>query len=464
MGYDVGKSKPKPSKNGHATEPTEPAEPAEPPKACYVLSLEIENVRCFGPKQTLDLSDGHGRPAQWTIILGENGVGKTTLLRVIASLLSEQWFGTRNWDPSGPLGIHPVKYPSFELLPAARLVAEGDVVRIAVSFTTQENLTARPVEVESRSISIRNGEVNVEPLRKLIPCYGYGASRRFSQAPPDGKGNDSGCSTLFDEPSQLRSTEDWLIQLDYTSSKNWNVSATAARRRDLAKELLIGVLPDVTDIQFIPGEGMYPRASVVFQTPYGWVPLHRLGYGFQTVIAWMTDLVSRMTERYPDSPDSLKEPAIVVVDEIDLHLHPTWQRKLIAFLTERFPNTQFIATAHSPLVVQAAANANLAVLRREGDHVVIDNDVDEIRGWRVDQILTSDLFGLKSSRSPEFENLFERKQQLLAKTKLTTKEKAELAQVNAAIEELPTGATAQDVKDMALLRKVLDTLKTQSPP
>src|SRR5207247_2318247 len=50
-------------------------------QASYFLSLSLENVRCFGPKQTLDLSDGKGKPARWTIILGINGTGKTTLLQ-----------------------------------------------------------------------------------------------------------------------------------------------------------------------------------------------------------------------------------------------------------------------------------------------------------------------------------------------------------------------------------------------
>lgn len=53
-------------------------------RPAYLLSLEIENVRCFGPKQTLDLSRGDDRPAQWTLILGDNGTGKTTLLQLIS--------------------------------------------------------------------------------------------------------------------------------------------------------------------------------------------------------------------------------------------------------------------------------------------------------------------------------------------------------------------------------------------
>ena len=123
---------------------------------------------------------------------------------------------------------------------------------------------------------------------------------------------------------------------------------------------------EVKQISLSVSEGTHPTGKVEFKTPYGWVPLRQLGYGYQTLITWVIDLVSRMVERYPDSPDPLAEPAVVLVDEIDLHLHPEWQRKLMGFLTERFPNTQFIATAHSPLVVQAAADANLAVLRARG--------------------------------------------------------------------------------------------------
>jgi predicted ATP-binding protein involved in virulence len=205
--------------------------------------------------------------------------------------------------------------------------------------------------------------------------------------------------------------------------------------------------------------GRHPTPRVEFNTPYGWVPLRQLGYGYQTLIAWMVDFAGRMVERYPDSADPLGEPAVVLVDEVDLHLHPRWQRKLIGHLTEYFPNTQFIATAHSPLVVQAAAGANLAVLRREGDHVVIDNDVEAVRGWRVDQVYTSELFGLESARPPELDGLLARRKEILSKPALTKQDERELAGLEEKIGNLPVGETAEQAEAIRLIQESLEVLK-----
>jgi hypothetical protein len=212
------------------------------------------------------------------------------------------------------------------------------------------------------------------------------------------------------------------------------------------------------DIRFVSSGGTHPTARAEFKTPYGWVQLRQLGYGYQTLITWVTDFVSRMVERYPDSPDPLAEPAVVLVDEIDLHLHPVWQRKLMGFLTERFPNTQFIVTAHSPLVAQAAADANLAVLQREGDHVVIRNDVDYIRNWRVDQILTSELFGLKTTWPPRLEPLFAEREKILTKPKLTKADEKRLAELDEETGGLSFGETPQEIKSREAIQKTLDML------
>jgi len=209
-----------------------------------------------------------------------------------------------------------------------------------------------------------------------------------------------------------------------------------------------------------PTEGKW-KPQVEFRTPYGWVGIQDLSLGYRTLIAWVVDLAYRLFERYPDSPNPLAEPAIVLVDEIDLHLHPKWQRSLMSYLTERFPNTQFIVTAHSPLIVQAATDANIVLLRREGDHVVIDNDVEAIRGWRIDQVLTSDLFGLETARPPEYDELLAERNRILGKAKLTAKDRKRLKELDSAIGDLPTGETPEEIEAMDIIRETAAALKQQ---
>ncbi len=177
------------------------------------------------------------------------------------------------------------------------------------------------------------------------------------------------------------------------------------------------------------------------------------------MVAWTVDLASRLFDRYPGSPDPIAEPAVVLVDEIDLHLHPNWQRKIMSYLSERFRNTQFIVTAHSPLMVQAATDANIAVLRREGDHVVIDQSIKAVRGWRVDQVLTSDLFGIESARPPEFDEFLTERKKLLTKGRLTKPDKKKLQELDARIGDLPAGETAKEMEAMDIIRRAAQRIK-----
>jgi hypothetical protein len=277
--------------------------------------------------------------------------------------------------------------------------------------------------------------------------------------------SDDPVASLFSEYAELRNAEEWLLQTDYAASKPSDFQAVQKQRLEQVKELLLGTLPEgeITDIHFVVSAAAWAKARVEFETPYGRVPLRQLGYGYRTLIAWMVDFASRMVERYPDSPDPLAEPAVVLVDEIDLHLHPKWQRQLIGYLTERFPNTQFIATAHSPLIVQAAnaVGANLAVLRREGDHVVVENDPPALRSWSVDQLLTSELYDLPSPYPAKYDELFAKREAILMKPKLTKADLKELERLDQQMDQLPWGDTAKRAKAMNLIQETLNSLRAR---
>lgn len=456
----MGKKKPK--ANG--------TKPAEKPPGCYVLSLSVENVRCFGTKQTLDCSDGKGRPRQWTVILGDNGSGKTTLLQSVV-------LHDYTVDTTGTLE----ELPLSESVLLSRAIAAITTLRAGQSAAQShldwatDNWSADAVETTRltsyRPFMWRQGTLqwwlskpSTVPTRFFF-C-GYGANRTSSEPLPPRQPPGASVGTLMGSAIGLSNPVDWLARLDYSAA----ASASPGQRRMLGrvKRLLIDVLPEVEDITFHAGSGVFPEPNIEFLTPYGWVPLRQLGHGYQTMIAWVVDFVSRMVERYPDSPNPLAEPAVCLVDEIDLHLHPVWQRKVIGYLSERFPNTQFIVTAHSPLVVQAAASAdaNIAVLERSKEkdadgnyYVEIKNNPEDVKNWRLDQILTSDLFGGLSLNPPKVEELFKEKELLAGLKRPTPAQKARLFEIEAELTKLPVGDDAREVKEMQAIRDALNHLQ-----
>jgi len=270
--------------------------------------------------------------------------------------------------------------------------------------------------------------------------------------------HESGDS-LFSPDIPLINAIDWLLQADYAArSSSAERAERAVRRRDDIKRALVNLLPDVSEIREAGLDEDPPRPRVEVKTPYGWVGLRDLSLGYQTMIAWVVDLASRMFDAYSDRENPLAEAAVVLVDEIDLHLHPQWQRGITSFLDTLFPNVQFIVTAHSPLIVQGPGVTNVAVLQRKGDQVEILNDPEAVRGWRIDQILTSDLFGLASARPKDVEELIDRQQQLVLLDAPTDQEEEELRDLDAELAKLAPGETARDREAWSLIHGFVSKL------
>jgi predicted ATP-binding protein involved in virulence len=426
----------------------------------YFLSLEVENARCFGQKQKLDLSDGKGGWKPWTVLLGENGVGKTTLLQVLTDCnLVENIFNEK-----GEL--------LFKYLPPglfSSYIRDFNGIQINFEYCTIQTgntFQAKKIKIEANGIFDKCSDISNDDEFGLA-LFAYGANRRMKSnemapRPPHLESEFPNIVTLFSEEEFLGNAEEWLLRLHLAQA--FSTGKLRKENHKLLSEvikILINVLPDISSIEVLKPTEAGEQPRVFFETPYGRVFISQLGIGHRTMIAWIVDLAQRMFERYPNSPDPIAEPAVVLVDEIDLHLHPTWQRKLIGFLSERFKQTQFIVTAHSPLMVQAALDydANVAVLRREGDHVVIENDVaDRLRGLRVDQILTT-VFGLMSARSPKLDALLEERERILSKPRLTKADSARLKELREEIGEMPTGERPEDIEAMDIIRRAAAALE-----
>lgn len=439
----------------------------------YFLSLEVERVLCFKDQQVLDLSDSNGNPAQWTVILGDNGVGKTTILRCLSSVEIQQSVAySAAFVPNQQLPLYVTLSPeSLSIWQELRALQMSNANISAVVMRGKSFASLKTSKNYSSGLEkiLINTFINSDPkmlifageLEKLVSlaCYGYGATRIMGRALLSEKTSTEDSITLFKDDQLLINAEEWLMQVDYAvRSASGKTHDRLEKQLNQIIEILKRILPDVEDIRIAPADEEIPRPRAEFLTPYGWVRLSSLGLGYRTAIAWMVDLAVRLFRRYPNSDDPLAEPAIVLVDEIDLHLHPKWQRNIMNFLTERFPNTQFIVTAHSPLVVQAAKDANIVLLRREGDRVVIDNNPEIVDNWRVDQVLTS-VFELPTARPADLEPLLTRRKELLAKARLSKADKAELQELEAKIGSLPTAETPDDIKAMDIIRRAAQLLE-----
>ncbi len=436
----------------------------------YFLSLTLENVKCFGSKQTLDLSNGDGAPARWTLILGDNGVGKTTLLQLLA-LMRPTEAPIPEKQKKGKIAIKAT-IDSFEdndeyerLLRAGKNEAlfvkielcNGE--KLNTGFPKSRNKLSYEIKATSENGKLTDSKNIVGYLKEFNApnVFAYSASRHMVRNNSDQSRLRDSVSNLFSETGELYDAEEILSNLDYKQLKK-----LPRAKEDLikVKALLVALLPTVENEECVEIMGpstitnFNERGSVKIKMPTGTVALSSLSMGYTTMLAWAVDLAIRMLEKFPESDAPLEEAAVVIIDEIDLHLHPKWQRDIRKQLTSHFPNTQFICTAHSPLMAQSSEEENIAVLK-------LDNDNDEVhiinnqylnKGWRVDQILTSDLFGITSARSREIEALINERRRILDKQKKTKKNWRKLEELDEELSELPTRELIEDEKEMSLLK------------
>jgi len=139
--------------------------------------------------------------------------------------------------------------------------------------------------------------------------------------------------------------------------------------------------------------------DVRLDSPDGPISFDLLSRGMTAILGWIGVLLQRLYEVHGDADRPEAESALLLVDEIDVHLHPEWQHEILPLLEESFPGLQLVATTHSPLVVGNVRPLDVMVLRRDRGPTVAASRINgRFGGWRSDQILTSPAFGLRSTR------------------------------------------------------------------
>lgn len=405
----------------------------------WVEELQIENIRCFESSK-LKFSTGSDSGHRWITFLGENGGGKSTALQALGLLLA---------GPEGAVQLEsrPIGWVRDEERPgkiSTRIHQENgdggqhgrEKIRRAFSYTY--HMTG------SKHLKIGNKlytEAAVVPAPNQILTWlrenafpskgegwfavGYGAFRRLTRLSQiivpalEPQARFKNFLTQFNESEPLSVFEKWMVYVDYRIAK---ANDDQARRfKELGVNAINQLLPTGAKFDSVTSEG-----RILFDVAGQKVPTIALSDGYRSVLALVGDLVWRLLQSYPKSDDPLTEHGVVLIDELDIHLHPVWQRDIAGHLRKLFPGLQFFVATHSPLVAAGAGEDALTLQFLYKDGTATIERVKNIASLNVDRILQSPAFGLVSPYSPETQRKIERYDSLARKQKPTQSEQLEL--------------------------------------
>lgn len=341
-------------------------------------SMFIKNIRCFD-KLSIDLPHIHTKE-NITLIVGTNGTGKSTILQLIA-------LGLAN-IPKPPINygwenvVHGNKDAGHLVL---RLQGFGEEVNIKFKI--------------DRSGVMHTGSHRryFEMIRENLLVLGYSTGKRGLRNYDFQHRTFAPIASLFGENGFLKSEDDHST---YFYIEN-NIEAI----RKIVNRLLtpsLQVTENEHDEKLEQGLlGLNKDGDFIFQTTSGESLISAMSDGFQTVFSWILDLCVRAIQ-HPfdlDHPESIQ--AIVLIDEIDVHLSPNLQRTLIPRLSEVFPNTQFIIGTQSPFMIQSMASNNIISLEWEDERIIAHPLLMEGMpwAWTISEILAR-LLGNVTEISP----------------------------------------------------------------
>ncbi|MBD9372028.1 AAA family ATPase [Rhizobium sp. ARZ01] len=324
--------------------------------------------------------------AQALLILGENAAGKSSILEAIALALSDVEARVHLVDDPMTLRLNPAQLGNETI--ARRRSAE-----VRLDFEAGDRRTLRITG--NRFQQVGDGSVP--------PVFAYGAYRHFLRDQYSWQPSRT-VVNLFRSDNLISNPETWLLGLD---DDDFNMVVQALRE-----------IFDAGD-QFDVIERDHERDACFVQTRFddGLVsrtPLSSVSSGFRTILALACDVMRWIMdrERYPWFTSLTSAHGIVLIDEVEAHLHPRWKIQIMSGLRRALPSMTFIVTTHDPLCLRGMRDGEVMVLNRvpgksSGSDlpVVVDTlrELPDVSKLTIEQLLTSDLFDLFTTDDAETE-------------------------------------------------------------
>ncbi len=413
----------------------------------YLKSVKLSNIRSIDDL-TWEVPEAR---AGWNVVIGDNGAGKSTFLRAIALALV------------GPNGALALRQNFEDWLRAGE--SDGSIV---VSTVGDENYDESPgvrdygIQATLR-FSRPNPKISFHITGRLsrsvwgtAPGWfsaSYGPFRRFTGGDKDQEKlyqTHPGLArhlSVFGESVALSECLEWLKLLQFKKLEEDPEGDILAPLVQFINQP--GFLPHDTRLESISSKGVVFRDGNACE-----VAIEQLSDGFRSILSMTLELIRQLALTYgPDrvfSPDAryIEVPGVVLVDEIDAHLHPAWQRRIGPWLSTHFPKLQFIVTTHSPFICQAAEVGTIYQLARPGSEtpsrMIEGVERDRLLYGSILEAYATGAFGDGATRSPASLAKMQRLAELNVKEleqPLTDEEAHERDELRAI---LPTAALPED--------------------
>lgn len=296
---------------------------------------------------------------QFTVLIGNNGTGKTTVLDAVAILLNTYFLGSKISTGGSTIREPDARYVYTRKAGQVFREQKDNVSLTGTALLDDQCLSWRR-DIGDRGGKARNfaqlgargrEQIKAQQSPDLPLLLYYGAGRLWSLHDDVEPGKPTSQLDAYryclDPKSDQKAFEKWFRQLAYIElQKGVKIPAVAAVRQ--------AVLTCIPGAQDFYHDTEYDQLTIQLEKE-GTTPFNSLSDGYRNMVAMVADIAHRASRLNPQHATEAARltAGIVLIDEIDLHLHPRWQRRVVLDLQNAFPNLQFIATTHSPFILQS---------------------------------------------------------------------------------------------------------------
>jgi energy-coupling factor transporter ATP-binding protein EcfA2 len=389
-------------------------------KYTLIKKLTLKNI---GPFENLELTFDKN----WNILLGDNGVGKSTILKAIATVIC---------------GSDASSY-AYRLIKSGQNDATIILETEDIFDNSNENESYDGKQKAYIAKIFKTGRDKAEIERYVRPLdaenwlvLAFPPLRTVSWIRPAGPQPDGSKISVSEDmlpiiagetDPRMDKLKQWVVN-QYFKSTDKNKSDEEKNIYKKQLDRFAQIIDDLTPNLLVKDlEINTDTFEVSITTEDGKIPIEAISQGTLSLISWVGILMQRLYEVFGEEDDPLLQHAKVIMDEVDAHMHPQWQQTLIYNLKKVFPNVQFIVSTHSPFVVGGMNPEQVFKFARneEGKIVRIEVSAEDTHG-RIDQIVTGPLFDLEYGRDNETKILLKRYSELSTKLELTGEEEKEL--------------------------------------